>query len=247
MKDYLVFRLYGPLSSWGNIAVGEYRPSDSFPSKSAVVGLISASFGIDRSDDEKISDLLESVFSSVKAIAPGNLLRDYHTIQSPGNVKRKLLTRKDELLDSEYVETILSSRDYRTDAVFDIALSEKKNPSYSLEKIRNALLNPVFTPFLGRKSCVIALPMFPTIVGSDSCLNAFKEYNNILINKYESSGFKDPLSSLTSDPSAFVFLWEDPDENVSADHIRIRRDEVLSRKRWQFQERKEFFKNVPKG
>lgn len=83
MKDYLVFRLYGPLVSWGNIAVGEYRPSDSFPTKSAIIGLISASFGFDRSEDGKISELVKSVFFATKTLNPGNLLRDYHTIQTP--------------------------------------------------------------------------------------------------------------------------------------------------------------------
>ncbi|EMM76981.1 type I-E CRISPR-associated protein Cas5/CasD [Leptospira santarosai] len=245
MKDFLVFRLYGPIVSWGNIAVGEYRPSDSFPTKSAIIGLISASFGFDRSEDGKISELVDSVFFATKVLAPGNLLRDYHTIQSPSNVKRVLATRKDELLDSEYVETILSSRDYRTDAVYDIALSEKKRSSHSLKDIRKALLSPIHTPYLGRKSCSIALPMCPEILNSDSLRSAFEEYDKILMKKYESSDYKDPLSDLFSKSSANLFLWEDP-EFAEQDHTHSRRDEVLNRKRWQFQDRKEFLKNVPK-
>jgi CRISPR system Cascade subunit CasD len=38
MRDYLLFRLYGPLAAWGDIAVGEYRPSFAHPSKSAIIG-----------------------------------------------------------------------------------------------------------------------------------------------------------------------------------------------------------------
>ncbi|ABJ78231.1 type I-E CRISPR-associated protein Cas5/CasD [Leptospira borgpetersenii serovar Hardjo-bovis] len=246
MKDYLVFRLYGPLVSWGNIAVGEYRPSDSFPTKSAIIGLISASFGFDRSEDGKISELVKSVFFATKTLNPGNLLRDYHTIQSPGNVKRSLLTRKDELLDSEYVETILSSRDYRVDAVYDVALSEKKRAPYSLKEIRNALLSPIHTPYLGRKSCSIALPMCPEILSSDSFPNAFEEYNKILMKKYESSDYKDPLADLSSKSSAILYLWEDPTELSEKDHTHSRRDEILNRNKWQFQDRKEFFKSVSK-
>lgn len=70
MKDFLVFRLYGPIVSWGNIAVGEYRPSDSFPTKSAIIGLISASFGFDRSEDGKISELVDSVFLRPRCLLP---------------------------------------------------------------------------------------------------------------------------------------------------------------------------------
>lgn len=70
MKDYLVFRLYGPLVSWGNIAVGEYRPSDSFPTKSALIGLLSASFGFDRSEDEKFRNSLKAFFLRPKCLLP---------------------------------------------------------------------------------------------------------------------------------------------------------------------------------
>ncbi|MBU1741588.1 MAG: CRISPR-associated protein Cas5 [Proteobacteria bacterium] len=52
MTEFLLFRLYGPLASWGGIAVGEYRPTDAHPSKSAVLGLLAAAAGVDRADDE---------------------------------------------------------------------------------------------------------------------------------------------------------------------------------------------------
>ena len=51
MADFLVFQLYGALASWGDIAVGEYRPSQGHPSKSAITGLLAAALGIEREDD----------------------------------------------------------------------------------------------------------------------------------------------------------------------------------------------------
>ena len=50
IRDYLVFRLYGPMCSWGDIAVGEVRPSTVHPSKSAILGLIAAALGVKRPD-----------------------------------------------------------------------------------------------------------------------------------------------------------------------------------------------------
>ena len=50
IRDYLVFRLYGPMCSWGDIAVGEVRPSTVHPAKSAILGLIAAALGIKRPD-----------------------------------------------------------------------------------------------------------------------------------------------------------------------------------------------------
>ena len=51
MRDYLVMRLYAPLASWGEIAVGEVRHSANYPSKSALLGLLGAALGVRRDDD----------------------------------------------------------------------------------------------------------------------------------------------------------------------------------------------------
>ena len=40
MSDFLVFQLYGPLCSWGGVAVGQERPTETHPTKSAIVGII---------------------------------------------------------------------------------------------------------------------------------------------------------------------------------------------------------------
>ena len=55
--DYLVMRLYAPLSSWGTVAVGEDRPTVNYPTRSAVLGLLGAALGIKRSESQKLQDL----------------------------------------------------------------------------------------------------------------------------------------------------------------------------------------------
>ena len=42
MAQYLVFRLYGPLASWGLPAVGGDRQTGLAPSRSAILGLPSS-------------------------------------------------------------------------------------------------------------------------------------------------------------------------------------------------------------
>ncbi len=42
MDNYLVFQLYAPLAAWGGQAVGQERPSDDHPSRSALLGLLAA-------------------------------------------------------------------------------------------------------------------------------------------------------------------------------------------------------------
>ena len=51
--ECLLFRLYGPLASWGEIAVGESRHTAVYPSKSALLGLLAASLGIRRDEEER--------------------------------------------------------------------------------------------------------------------------------------------------------------------------------------------------
>ena len=54
--ETLIFQLEAPLSSWGEVAVGEYRPSAEYPSQSAVQGLLGAALGLDRDDDAAQAD-----------------------------------------------------------------------------------------------------------------------------------------------------------------------------------------------
>ena len=61
MTDYLIFRLYAPLASWGEAAVGETRPTATYPGKGAVLGLLGAALGIRRDDDAGQAQLRDSI------------------------------------------------------------------------------------------------------------------------------------------------------------------------------------------
>ena len=183
MRDYLIFQLYGPLASWGDIAVGETRPSSFAPSKSAVLGLVAASLGLRRPDttpDEgerrRLEDahaaLAEGYGMAVKLTQPGLPLTDYHTVQVPssgsGRNKKVFATRRDELTRAPRQDliTILSRRDYRQDAYAAVALWARDRAPCPLEALRARFLEPEFVLYLGRKSCPPALPLNPEIVSS---------------------------------------------------------------------------------
>src|SRR6056297_3640204 len=170
--QFCVFRLYAPLSSWGDIAVGMERRSFYQPSKSAIVGLVSAALGIDRSEGDELRNLFDSLGVGIKLINPGDSLIDYHTSQTPKkNRKVVFRTRRDELYaNPDRGDTILSSREYRCDALSIIAMwiNEANEKIYSLEEIRQALLTPKYHLYLGRKSCPPALPLQPQIVQGDT-------------------------------------------------------------------------------
>lgn len=157
---FLVFQLYGDMASWGDIAVGEQRPTHAYPTKSAIVGLVSAVMGITREEEARIQDLHRRLKMAVQIYKRGGFLLDYHTIQVPPQValkKGKAYTRKEELAalkrhkdaGSTDSGTILSSREYRMEAYSCVALHADEP---LLAEIKRCLEKPVFVPYLGRKS-----------------------------------------------------------------------------------------------
>lgn len=240
MEEFLIFTLFGPVVSWGDIAVGEYRPSFSHPSKSAVLGLVAGSLGIERNDDKAHQRLEKSLGFGLRVESIGKLLRDYHTVQVPASPKAIHSTRRSEIQD-EKKETILSQRDYRTDAYVEAALWIKGKAEYSLGNIAEALKNPFYAPFLGRKSCSPALPFDPLIIKVNSLKDAFNKYHeerNIPVNLWEK--LKNSMLDNNLKRKSVSFHW---DEGVNSGLIATkqvrRKDSILSRKKWQFLDRVE--------
>lgn len=239
MNDYLLFRLYGPLASWGETAVGEVRPSAAWPGRSAIIGLLAAALGIRRDEEERQRALTASYGMAVCVENSGELLRDYHTTQVPPE-RRGVLhhTRRDEL-NADTLHTILSQRDYRADALYTVALWQKNESSgESLQQLAQALQRPQFTLFLGRKSCPLALPLSPLVVQAADLHSAF-----------DLTVFPDaPWLSVIPMAQERVFVWEEGrPAGMSPLHVNRRRDEPTSRKRWQFAERDEYYRSEPRS
>lgn len=164
--DYLLFRLYDPMASWGEIAVGETRHTASYPGKSAIIGLMAAALGIKRTEPEKQQQMQQGYALAVEVYSQGTLLRDYHTVQVPDSIgKFTYRTRRDELvLGKTRLGTILSSREYRSDALALVAVKALPDAPYDLQTIKEHLEEPRFHIYLGRKSCPLAAPMNPQII-----------------------------------------------------------------------------------
>ncbi len=241
MKSYLLFQLYGPMASWGDIAVGEQRPTLGHPTKSAITGLLAAALGIKRQEEVIHNQLSDGYRLAIRVDASGSLLRDYHTIQVPPPQRGRVFhTRKDELdVEKHQLNTLLSSRDYRADAHYTVALWERNGP-YNLPALKQALEQPHYTLYLGRKSCPLARPLQPRLIKSENLYNAFQQFeiNDEVLNTQQ-------LSASTPD-STTAYYWEEltPSETglpQGGSHMMYeRRDKVSSRRRWQFMTRKEY-------
>lgn len=228
MRDYLLFRLYGPLAAWGDIAVGEYRPSFAHPGKSAIIGLLAAALGIRRDEEDRQKSLAESCTFAVRVDSMGVLLRDYHTTQVPSAKKGVVhYTRRSELATDD-LNTILSSRDYRCDAAYTVAITVAEGSPYTPHQLAAALLKPIFTLYLGRKSCPLAMPLQPQVISAATLRDALESVPPV-----------EELLGIVQKGEAMVFWEDDTASGLERQQVITRRDEPRSRKRWQFSERRE--------
>lgn len=244
MADFLVFQLYGAMASWGDIAVGEHRPSLGHPTKSAVTGLLAAALGIERDKHEAQTALAEHYASAVCVYAGGEVLRDYHTVQVPSG-KRNYASRRDELrLDQHNLNTLLSQRDYRTDALYQIAVWTKDPAApYSLEDVQQALRRPRFPLYLGRKACPPGLPLNPQRLNVPTLRQAFADY------PLDSA---QPWVKYLGQDQLLRYYWEadslaEAELGLTATLRYPRRDHPGDRRRWQFSPREENYAAAPQG
>ncbi|QIB64632.1 type I-E CRISPR-associated protein Cas5/CasD [Kineobactrum salinum] len=228
----LIFRLYGAMASWGSTAIGSVRPTRSAPSRSAVLGLLAAALGIRRDQEEQLARLNRSVAITIKCESEGNLLRDYHTAQVPGTDKKAIWPHRKAELENTHkgVNTILSTRDYRTDGHWLVAITLREDTDCTLEAIRDALDEPVFPLYLGRKSCPLSAPLHPVVSEVESIYEALSEYEYPIAHQ---AVVEAVLYSQT-----VGYEWEDGVSiGLSPQETSERWDEPTSRLRWQFDKR----------
>lgn len=136
----LLLRLSAPLQSWGIDSLFDERGTNYYPSKSGIVGLVAAALG--RTRDDSISDIVKLKFG-VRIDNQGTIINDFQ------------VTDMGEKLNGN-----VSNHKYLSDATFLVGL-ETEDVEF-LNRIKEALDNPKFSLFLGRRSCP---PTFPLNLG----------------------------------------------------------------------------------
>lgn len=150
MRPYLVMKLEGPMQAWGGHTFEDNRPSELFPTRSGLLGLLAACLGVKREDSAGLQALADSVLFTVRVDCPPLKMTDYHTVKDARREYRGLKS----------VETIQTWREYLLDAKYTVAIAAAEQATVSLEDLKKALCKPVFTPFLGRRSCPLSRPLF---------------------------------------------------------------------------------------
>ena len=154
--DSFLFRLAGPMQSWGTQSRFLVRDTGSEPSKSAIVGLICAGLGKPR--DEKPTDhprlsKLAALRLAVRADREGEVRLDYQTAgggRTSGGEYGVIRA------DGSPGGTVVSRRYYLADAEFLVGI---EGETELLETVARALSAPRWQIFLGRKAFPPSIPV----------------------------------------------------------------------------------------
>jgi CRISPR system Cascade subunit CasD len=160
MQDYLILKLDGVLQAWGRESFEGLRPSELFPGRSALLGLIGACLGIDRLDQNSQQALALSLGFAVRVdpsycketgkLIASQKMTDYHTVKD---------ARKDYQGFDKH-QTIQTWREYWQDAKYTLAIWNTENATILLPQVKAAIQKPIYTPVLGRRSCALSRPLF---------------------------------------------------------------------------------------
>jgi CRISPR system Cascade subunit CasD len=169
------------MASYGSFTVQGDRPTELLPTKSSVLGLLHACLGVDRREVHQGHEFVKGINVLVGGLharpvegrneAPlGGFLNDYHTTYTgtwPGMLG-EIHARKG--IDSK--KQTITNRHYRTDVSFRVVVWGEEG---KLQRLQEAVKQPHFFPYLGRKSCSLSAPMNPRLTEAASAAEAFGE------------------------------------------------------------------------
>ncbi len=173
MTDYLVLKLEGPMQAWGGHTFEDRRPSEIFPTRSGLLGLLAACLGYRRTEQDKLQALASSILFAVRIDSKPIKMIDYHTVKDARKEYQGLKSN----------ETIQTWREYLQEAKYTVVIWLTDQPLLSLEALITAINKPVFTPFLGRRSCPLVRPLFHDRVSAKNelaALNLVKPLGGII-------------------------------------------------------------------
>jgi len=170
MSETLAFLIDAPLQSWGASSKFQRRETESWPTKSAIVGLLAAALGIDKhapDETERLAPFVALTFSVLRwpKRQPAVRLLDFHTVgggyDKTDPVQKLHIPRKAG--DGSPFGTVITRRSYLSDARFIVLF---QGDSGTLQQAARALLDPVWGMWFGRKTCIPAAPLSPHVAAT---------------------------------------------------------------------------------
>ncbi len=176
MPRILILHLEGPLAAFGAEMVDARGPVRDWPGASLLTGLLANALGYDRADREAHDALQTRLDFAVRLDRPGEILRDFQTVQLDG-ADRGWTTRGIPEERSGGADTYKSphirERDHYADVFVTVALAlSEPETAPTLDDLAEALERPARPLFLGRKPCLPSAPLFGGFVEAEDTVAA---------------------------------------------------------------------------
>lgn len=225
------------MESWGSVAVGTLRPTQKHPTKSSIVGIVSASLGLERTD-KRILSLFTDFEYAVISSGLESEMSDYSTVETSesenGEYMSTLPPRSLELSRKKR-NTMLVNKRYICNGFFTVLMVPTRDSEFSLDRIKDALERPYFVPYLGRKSCPLSFPMNPTV---EEYVHLREIIPQVYLRPFRNEVF--PESRLLKDVRK-LRIYSTYDIGGYDGHIEsVMNDDLPDRGTWQFRERIEY-------
>ncbi len=160
-SKYLALTLVAPFQSWGASSKFKERTTLEHPTRSGIIGILCAACGVDREDVQGLQRINE-VSIKVYTFARGRRLTDFHTVG--GGYDSKFLNVSVKA-DGTSGDTVITHRDYLQESRFGIIVSGKAS---LVESLADAVRNPKWGVWLGRKNCIPSEPLFTALTDEES-------------------------------------------------------------------------------
>jgi CRISPR system Cascade subunit CasD len=170
-SNALAFYLDAPLQAWGASSRFQRRETEAFPTKSGILGLIAAALGIEKhsaDEPEQLRPLAALKFSVLRVERKAGSvqrLSDFHTVGGGYDRKHPVESLHVARKASGGVceNAVITHRTYLTDARFIAVLEGGRDV---LERCADALENPKWGVWFGRKCCLPAAPLSPVVAST---------------------------------------------------------------------------------
>ena len=152
MPRYLILRLDSPMQAWGTHTFEDFRPSNLFPTRSGLLGLLGACLGIERDNQIGLEQLAVSVEFTVRV--DRRVLR----LEAKEFISKIAIKLPDfhTILDARKVDgtanknPVVSRREYLFDAAFTVAIGEKAECTGHFGSPRRSFTSTVFYACIGK-------------------------------------------------------------------------------------------------
>lgn len=187
MSKVLTLNLEGPLQSWGDHSRFFRRESLAFPTKSGVIGLILCAMGLNGTQEQLLSELSIGRME-VWGYGPSDrylsVMEDFHMVGSgydgTDRWEKFFIPRKaDGTKATNGCGPKITRREYLQDAKFAVFIEV---PDSRAEEIQEAIKNPTWDLYLGRKCCAPSAPIFVGIY--DDSKQAALNFNQFLKSRH---------------------------------------------------------------